>query len=717
LKRAEIAREALLSKRNGASLVERLQGNYRIKIYRFASSAREDELKQWLAKKDESKPSSAGVSKEPDSGDTGFRKSTDIAEALERALQDVEAGGLAGILLLTDGQHNGPSGVDAVAGRIAGDKTPICSVVIGSLVAPRDAAITDVKAPESIFHGDKLVIAAKLKLNGMAGTSVKARLLCRGVVVQERIIDVLDGARQTTEVRFAHTPAEAGLFEYSVEIAPIDGEWSQDNNKWAFEVAVSTDRLNVLLLDDRPRWEFRYLRNLFFGRDKSVHLQYVLFSPDVVAGSPALPATAASVYRKFGDAEATRLPASEDEWKRFDVIILGDIPAQTLGDHTLDMIKRCVADRGALLIAVAGSHYMPHSYENQGFMDMLPVQYVPHAGEEKGPQEAAYRLALTPDGRNHMVTQQSPGFSENLRIWDSLPELYWRHTGLKAKTGGTVLAFAMPVAQQKGSPADSLSGEENSRDTALARQISAWKDNPLVVAHNYGRGRVLMQTFDEMWRLRYRMGDTYHHKFWTQALRWGMPERMRSGNELVRLGTDKTVYSPGEAVHVTARVWKEGFVPVNNGSAAVGVFLNDALVLRQKLDYRNDSNGIYESILKLAGQSGRYRIELEGRDVIAVLAGAQKGKISTEFVIAARTSAELSELEADPGILLAMASASRGEVVSPENAEKLTNAFGPGNRTIVDRSETTLWDSVYLWLMIAGCLTAEWILRKTGGLP
>ena len=65
-----------------------------------------------------------------------------------------------------------------------------------------------------------------------------------------------------------------------MKIDPVEGELFPNNNEWDFDTAVSDDRTNVLIIDDRPRWEFRYLRNLFDSRDKSVHLQYVLLHPD-----------------------------------------------------------------------------------------------------------------------------------------------------------------------------------------------------------------------------------------------------------------------------------------------------------------------------------------------------------------------------------------------------------------------------------------------------
>ena len=59
--------------------------------------------------------------------------------------------------------------------------------------------------------------------------------------------------------------------------------------------------------------------------------------------------------------------------------------------------------------------------------------------------------------------------------------------------------------------------------------------NALVVSQVYGRGKVLLLAFDETWRLRYKAGDIYHHRFWGQIMRWGVGEKLRAGEPGLRL--------------------------------------------------------------------------------------------------------------------------------------------------------------------------------------
>src|SRR3712207_8983625 len=46
---------------------------------------------------------------------------------------------------------------------------------------------------------------------------------------------------------------------------------------------------------------------------------------------------------------------------------------------------------------------------------------------------------------------------------------------------------------------------------------------------------------------RSRTGDTYHHRFWGQTIRWAASDKpLVTGNEFVRFGTPQASYAGGE---------------------------------------------------------------------------------------------------------------------------------------------------------------------------
>jgi hypothetical protein len=644
----------------------------------------------------------------PEAVKQSFRSATDYTAALETILRETPSEQLAGVLLLTDGRHNGDASVDPVGRRLGAQGVPVCGVVVGGSRLPFDIALADVTAPESVYLGDRVRLRVIVRATGAKGRKFKVHLLQDGKSVDETELEVSTDDWER-EVRLAHEPKAQGMVRYEVKADGFDGELFADNNAWAVDVAISDDRTNVLLVDSYPRWEFRYLRNLFFGRDKSVHLQYYLVHPDTIAGVESTPPPPASAGRKFGDAEAGSLPAGREEWRKFDVIILGDLDVAVLTPEVMAEIKYCVAERGALLVVIAGQRAMPHAFPvDSTLAEMLPLTYVPKADGSWAAPEERYRMLLTPSGLSHAVMQQSPSLSENASIWGSIPDLNWRLT-VETKPGADVLAYAEPETTD-------AAVEEVDVRNAVARldaEMRKRNRNALIVAQGYGRGKVLALTFDRTWRLRYCVGDKYHHRFWGQVLRWGVGEKLRAGREGLRVGTDQLVYAPGDAVRVMARALKDDFSAVTDATLDAQITRADggAAGNTVRLVYRRDSNGLYEAVVPAVTEPGRYNVTLRRSD------DGSGETVETSFlVVASRRPLEMGEVTATRATLDNLARWTGGRVVGPDRAGELVEAFGEGRRAVRERHERPLWDQPWVFLVLVGLLTAEWIVRKKGGL-
>jgi hypothetical protein len=712
--RARIARDVLTRPKGDAEgMLNRLKSKYALKFVRFASDSVPTDVDAWQ-KGGEASFLPSLSSNAPDREDLpaagalprAFRETTDLGAALDRVAGEATPDSLAGVLVLTDGRHNGKVSPEAAARRLGTLGVPVCTVLIGSSDTPKDAAVVDVTAPVSVYLGDKVNVQASLRLVALRGRTAKVRLMLNGEAVDEASVDVPEDTF-LTRVALSHTPKDAGILAYEVAIEPIDGEPLTENNTWPLRVAASDNRMNVLLVEGRPRWEFRYVRNLLYVRDRAVHLQYVLLEPDRLEGAPAPDPVAASASRKFGDAEATALPASRAEWMRFDVIILGDVAPDALDADTLETIQHCVSERGALLVVQAGPRFMPHWHTSPLLRELLPVRYAQTETSFYASPEPASRIRLTAAGTAHPIMQQAGGAEENREIWESFPPITWRHAVASVKEGASVLAYAEPLPVGPGA-ALAERGARPEDATAAA---------PLIVAQPYGLGRVVALTYDETWRLRYRKGDVHHHKFWGQLLRWGVGDKLRSGTEHVRIGTDLLTYPIGAPVRIEARVLDMDYKAVTNDSIYVRVSSNEREVIRRQLQYRRDSCGIFEATLPAMPEAGLYRVELESRKVDELLTREGAAAVGTEFVVAAPgTSRELSELSTDLDTPRAMAAASGGKVAGPESADSVLDVFGPGSRRLSEIRELTLWDSWPMLALMVLIITAEWLLRRRKGL-
>ena len=219
--------------------------------------------------------------------------------------------------------------------------------------------------------------------------------------------------------------------------------------------------------------------------------------------------------------------------------------------------------------------------------------------------------------------------------------------------------------------------------------------------------------------MRYGVGDAHHHRFWGQVTRWGAGPNLRSGNEHVRLGTDRLSYTPSDPIEVTAKVLDAERRPVTNADVEVEVWKDGERLRTQALSYRSDSSGLYETSLGGLDVEGEYELKLVGDEVEQGLAADPDGpkEIASELlVVTTRNPVELAELTADRDFLNRATSMTGGRLAEIDDLESLVASFGAPKEVLKERRNVTLWDKWPLLLAFFGFLTTEWIVRRRSGL-
>ena len=680
--------EAALSK---ANIVAKLAEKMRVRVVRAARSVRADGT----------------------AAAAGWGDSTNLATALGTVLEQVPPDELAGVLMVSDGRHNRPERVEDVARRFGILDAPVGVIAVGHAEPPTDAAIISVRAPDAIHLGDRLRVSADLKIDGYRGQQVMVTLKRGDKLLEDREISIPQDHHRE-EIHFAQVPEQGGVGDYRVEISPLEGERFKDNNAWEFETSITDARTNVLIVEGYPRWEFRYLRNLFYGRDKSVHLQYVLQHPDAIEGQgdPALPASAA---RPFGDALATRMPENEDEWRKFDVIILGDIDPQAVDEATWKIISRCVNERSALLVMIAGPRFMPHAIDSTTGRSLVPVEldygHRNYFNEGNDP----FHCALTGVGKTHPVTQQGSGETSSEVIWQKFPSWTWRHPLLGLKDGAEVLLSA-DTADEK-SVVTGSAGLASALDD-LAKQREREAKSALLVTRSTGKGKVALLLTDRTWRLREGAGDIYHHRFWGNLVRWGAGPVLRSGGSRARLGTDQLTYSADDRAKVTARLRDKRLAPVTDTSLHSELLRDGKVLANVAMTAVDGSEGLYEANLDRLAIAGNYEVRLRGERADALIHEDAAGELKTSFrVVNALGPIELAETTLNLPLLETVAQLSGGKVVTPDTAADLTGLFLTAKNDRQEVRESSLWDNGWVLGLLAISLGGEWVARRTAGLP
>jgi hypothetical protein len=284
--------------------------------------------------------------------------------------------------------------------------------------------------------------------------------------------------------------------------------------------------------------------------------------------------------------------------------------------------------------------------------------------------------------------------------WSGLPHLPWVLAG-RAKPGATTLA-AIEGSEPRG-------------------------EGSVIVAQPYGLGKVLWVGTDSTWRWRFRVGDTYHHRFWGQVVRWAAAGKLAVGADWVRFGPDRSRLPEGDSPRLTAR-FAEGVAGVAPGLVVVARIFKAMASPGEPPKADGDAVAIVP-LQPVPGQprtfaasapalpTGRYLVRLDVPQLAdAIKAGSATGP-EAALEITPRETSELVELAAARDPLDRLAAATGGRVLTVADADQLPGLLR--SRTVVKThtEETTLWDRPWALGLFFGILTFEWILRKRVGLP
>jgi hypothetical protein len=423
----------------------------------------------------------------------------------------------------------------------------------------------------------------------------------------------------------------------------------------------------------------------------------------------------ADMLKKMGT-PAEKLPEGQDALADFDCIILGDVEAAQLPMADRKRLEKYVADRGGTLVLLAGKRALPLGYpegDNAGDADplrkMLPIDEPRVVAPEEG-----FGMTLTAEWRDTEFLKLEADNAKSDTRWSELPKHYWAVVGM-VKPGARALAFVDTPALTK--PADRPS--KNKPEVA----------NAVIVRQNYGFGRVLYVGVDSTWRWRYKVGDTLHHRFWGQAIRWAAADKpLTTGNDYIRFGTPQPVYRQGQEVEVIARLSEEVGTVRPDLVAGARILRKDPRTQKEDavalvpLGRREAQPRVLEGKVRDL-PAGSYEIELVIPDLADKLKPAgltPDGKTDTmrgPFTVLPPESTEMIDLETKWPLLEELAAKTGGKVFTPDESEALLHLLIARGKPHTDHYAQRLWEWWVLLVLIVGLLTVEWVARKFAGLP
>jgi hypothetical protein len=218
------------------------------------------------------------------------------------------------------------------------------------------------------------------------------------------------------------------------------------------------------------------------------------------------------------------------------------------------------------------------------------------------------------------------------------------------------------------------------------------------------------------YQLRYRQGDTFHHRFWGQLLRWTVARDLGEGSRTVRLSTDKSRYEQGEPAQASVRLRQLDGQPVTGASLQLSAVHEGKVA--QEIPLREDVGrpGLYNGVLEQL-PVGPIKLQVAGDRIKGLLALEKYERpIETTIHIDPSGMVELRHPLCNLPLLREIADASGGMIVPPTGLPAALKQLNLDPEVLENVTRRPLWNRWDLLAVFIGCLALEWSLRKFLGL-
>ncbi|MEA3212650.1 MAG: hypothetical protein QOE70_5707 [Chthoniobacter sp.] len=590
---------------------------------------------------------------------------TALGEALRHVLQEPRPQALGGVLLITDGASNSGSSPLEAAQIAREQNVPLFIYGVG-VTSPRDVMVREVTAQKLAFVGERMEVRARMATRSLKEQKAVVTLRANGEPVDEQ--EVTLGGDREQELIFHVSPQQAGVLKVEVSVPVLGEEASQENNVAATTVRVTDSKFHVLLIEQEPRWDFRYLLD-YLQRDPRLEVQCVMINGEPglenIPNSPFLPA----------------LPDSREAFFKAQVLILGDVNPEDLGEERMRTIAEWV-EAGGGLILLAGPNFNPRAYAGTPLEPLLPVVPDLLTSREVAAQRTPepFQLQLTRQGENSPYLQMDPDPEANQRIWEEFPGVRWTATLARVKPGAEVL-LVDPRPERMG------------RYGML----------PVFAMQGYGSGKCVYFGTNETYRWRSRTGEKYYSILWGQIMQTLALQLLEGASSLTQLKTDRKEYAVGDRVVIAGNAYTEGYapliVPTLEGLLKIEPKGEGAKPMEQPLSLHATERNAFR---------GEFIASAAGSYTFATLRDPE-GVLKFEVVNA---QLEQTQTALEEKLLKAMAETAGGHFLREEGLAGLPKLIAARSATVAIFKKVELFYSGWSLMALLGLLFLEWLFRR-----
>ena len=603
---------------------------------------------------------------------------TDIGTTLYRALEREMNQRLAGVLLMGDGTQTTYD--PEVEMRQVGQELDRLGVALyavpfgdgGTVQHSRDVAVEQLPQQYTVYVKNQLSVRSVIRIRGYVNQQIPVQLLVetsdgRQQVVQTKQLTPRRDDEQIP-VELTYIPQQAGQYKLRVRAAEQEGELLWENNELTSFLTVREGGLRVF-----------YLYGSRIGEQLELRRS--------IASSPYMEIVQQYVSLKGRDRWPDPRTSIEDD-EPYDVILIENLNARAIGNPTLQKLADAVQQGAGLMMIGGYQSFGPGEYSFTALSDVLPVEMFDYERQPLGLgaklQETSHLqgdIAMQPV-RPHMITTITEA-NQNRQRWTQLPPLVGANK-LVSKDTGRVL-------------------------------LTGPNDEPILVAGDYGAGRVLAFAGDSTWRWRREGFPTELQRFWRQSILW-LAHRDEQEHHDIWLRLPQRRVLPGMDVPVIVGVSSSSGEVVENVQWTITWEGPDGLQQPITVTHNGD---MWEGMVEDVRQPGAYEV-----NIMASIDGKLYGPLEARFQVLDQKP-EKSNPAADLAQLNRLAlgtEAYGGRLVVPQDLPDVLEQLALDPPELDIEMETrwqlgkTAADAWAYFLLIVILVSSEWFLRKKWGM-
>lgn len=637
---------------------------------------------------------------------------SDIAGAIQTALNEQRSSRVAAVVLLSDGVQQSSRETNVDFGSLA---APVYVIDPGAESGWKDLRIANLSVSRTHFDKSPVSVAVDVSAQGLAGRAFRVDLMRGGLAVDSKTLEVPE-ADWTGQARFEFVPVEKDWLQYDVRASLVNESVEEgteaprrsienilENNVRSFIVDNRDREYRILFYSGRPNWEHKFIRRALNGDEQLKLASLILISRAqkkfVFRGARATTANPLydgfkendelerydePVYLRLGvkqDELVNGYPDDASELFPYDLVIWNDFDA---GDFTLkqmELTRDFVDKRGGSFLWIGDAESLRReNLTGSPIEPMMPLALLNPASDAAAPR-GFVQVKPTWEGEFSGVWTLKPGENGEGASWLLLPPLFARPPYAMTRAGAEVMAKS-----------DSGGG--------------AFDERPFFVTQHYGQGTSAMLTAPETWpwRMKENEDDETHEQLWRRIVR----DLVDAVPRQIELRELKDEYPAREPIAFEALV-RDGLFDAREG-------------LRTRFTVTAPSGAEYPlGVEESLRESGVYRAEFTpdetGLYALKVESASGEQTVSqNEFAFLAENNRdELLNPRLDPEFVQRIADRSGGELWPAERWLDLPERIPWKPDEESEAVRVHLWHNPFFFGLLVLLMPLEWFIRRKYG--